>query len=93
MSNVAQETVAERVKYQRKPKQVPDIGTLPAWVPLTTSELSLITRSPEVTIKSWRVAEPPRGPKVTWLDDRPRYLVGDVRAWLGLDASSHGKVA
>lgn len=68
--------------------EVPDLDKLPPSAALTTKQTASSGNFAEVTLKKWRQRGEKRGPRVTYIDGYPRYLVRDVREWLGMAASS-----
>ena len=66
---------------------IPDIEKLPPSAALTTRQLSLVSRYAEYTLRLWRMKEVGRGPRVTYIEGHPRYLVKDVRAWMARSTS------
>lgn len=59
-----------------------DIDRLPDSAACTTRDVAALSGFAEITLKVWRKAGD-RGPKVTRIEGRPRYLVKDIRAWMG----------
>lgn len=59
---------------------IPDIESLPNSALLTRRQLSELTGFADITFKVW--AKKGRGPRVTLIEKRPRYQVGDVKAWM-----------
>ncbi len=74
----------ERAEELRDSTRVPDLNRLPPTSLLTTRQVSLISGYAEITFKVWRGQGGSRGPKVTYVEGRPRYFVRDVRAWISL---------
>lgn len=61
---------------------IPDLDVLPPLAACTTDQVARLSGFAVVTLKLWRAEG--RGPKVTFVSGRPRYLVRDLRAWLGV---------
>ena len=68
--------------------EVPDLDKLPPSAALTTKQTASSGKFAETTLKKWRQSGGKRGPRVTYIDGYPRYLVRDVREWLGLPVTS-----
>lgn len=60
--------------------EVPDLNTLPEHALLTQQQLHRLTGFALITFRIW--AAQGRGPKITRVEGRPRYMARDVRAWL-----------
>lgn len=60
---------------------VPDLDQLPGSAFLTRRQLAALVGCSWQNVKAWAAAG--RGPKVTRIENSPRYRVSDVRAWLG----------
>ena len=71
----------------------PDLDRLPSSALCTTKQLAALSGFAEITLKTWRRQDIGRGPKVTYIEGRPRYLVRDVKAWVGLPISSNTEAA
>ena len=67
---------------------VPDLDKLPQSAALTTKQAASSSGFSEITLKKWRASDEKRGPRVIYVDGYPRYLVRDVREWLGLPVTS-----
>lgn len=67
------------------PESVPDLSTLPPDALLTRRQVHLVSGFSLQILKAW--PRQGRGPKVTMVENCPRYRCADVRAWLGLDDS------
>lgn len=63
-------------------RTAPDLETLPPSNFLTRAQLAPIIGFSVPTLKRW--AAEGLGPKVTYLENRPRYQVRDVLAWAGV---------
>lgn len=63
---------------------VPDLDALPLTAACTTKQVALLSGYSVPTLKLWRYQASARGPKVSTVGGRPRYLVRDLRAWMGL---------
>lgn len=59
----------------------PDLAKLPEHALLTPKQLHRLTGFAVVTFRVW--AANGKGPKVTRVEGSPRYMVRDVREWLG----------
>ena len=77
----------------RPPATVPDLESLPPTASLTTKQVAMLSGFSDFTLKIWRREPGKRGPKFTTVDGHPRYFVRDVKAWLGLPASSNTEAA
>jgi hypothetical protein len=64
----------------RRPRPLPDLNTLPSHAVITRGQFCELVSIALPTAKLW--AKQGRGPKVTYIEGRPRYLVGDLREWL-----------
>jgi hypothetical protein len=62
-----------------RPPQIPDLESLPPGATCTGRQVALAFGFAEVTIRTWRRLG--RGPRVTMIEGRPRYLVRDLLAW------------
>lgn len=71
-----------RHQRTRRVAPIPDLGTLPPTAACTTDQVARLSGFAVVTLKTWRAKG--KGPKVTFVSGRPRYLVRDLRAWLGV---------
>lgn len=68
----------------------PDLGALPDCALITRAQLAAIAGVGVETLKAWDYGRQGRGwavgqakgPAVTRIETRPRYRVGDVKAWL-----------
>lgn len=60
-----------------------DLDALPGSAACTTRQVAALSGFAEITLKVWRRAGESRGPRVTRIEGKPRYLVSDVRAWMG----------
>ena len=69
-------------KRAHTPKPIPDLANLPDEAFLTRQQLAALSGYTEQAFKKW--AREGRGPRVTRIEGRPRYKVGDSREWLGL---------
>jgi hypothetical protein len=66
---------------QRQPApDVPDLNSLPDHALLTQQQLHKLTGFALITFRIWSTQG--RGPKITRVEGRPRYMARDVRAWL-----------
>ena len=79
--------------FRRPAANLPDLDRLPPSAMCTTKQVAALSAFAEITLKTWRRQDIGRGPKVTYVESRPRYLVRDVKAWLGLQTSSHVEAA
>ena len=61
-------------------RSIPDFGSLPDEALLTRDQVAALSGFAVVTLKMW--APKGRGPKITYLEGRPRFKVRDVRAWM-----------
>ena len=61
------------------PLPIPDLAKLPPTAACTTRQTALVSGFSPVTLKAWRRAG--KGPQVTYIEGKPRYLVRDLRAW------------
>jgi predicted site-specific integrase-resolvase len=59
---------------------IPDLQKLPDGTLLTRRQLAEISSFKLVTLKLW--AKQGRGPKITRVENRPRYRAQDVREWM-----------
>ncbi|TXN21539.1 DNA-binding protein [Methylobacterium sp. WL9] len=59
---------------------IPDIQKLPDGALLTRRQLAEISSFKVITLKVW--AKQGRGPKITRVENRPRYRAQDVREWM-----------
>lgn len=57
-----------------------DIDKLPDSVLLTRKQVQEISGFALITLKVW--AKSGRGPKITWIEGRPRFRAADVRSWM-----------
>lgn len=57
-----------------------DLHSLPASAFLTRAQLAPVLGFSQRTLKRWPVEG--RGPRITYLENRPRYRVSDVLAWI-----------
>lgn len=60
---------------------LPDFDSLPGGVFLTRRQVAALSGFTIQAFKVW--ATNGRGPRITYVENRPRYRVSDVRAWLG----------
>ena len=72
----------EKKTRRRDSAPVVDLNALPDLACLTTKQLAVLTGFAEITLKTWRGQETGRGPRVTYIEGRPRYLVRNVKNWL-----------
>jgi hypothetical protein len=63
-----------------RPLPIPDLSALPSTACITRRQLGGLTGFSLPTLKVW--AKQGKGPRITYVEGRPRYLVGDVREWL-----------
>ncbi|WP_156640438.1 helix-turn-helix transcriptional regulator [Bosea sp. PAMC 26642] len=49
---------------------------------VTIAEVSALSGFATVTLRLWARSEQPRGPRQFKVEGRPRYRLGEVRAWL-----------
>lgn len=70
----------ERRNELRKNTPYPDLDKLPENAFLNERQVSLLSGFAEVTLRIWRMKG--RGPRVTYVEGRPRYMVGDYRRWV-----------
>ena len=75
---------ARGTRRVHRARPIPDLNALPATALITRQQLCAATGYALPTVKAWPGKN--KGPRVTMVEGRPRYLVSDVRAWLGLDA-------
>lgn len=61
---------------------LPDLDKLPGTAACTTEQAARVSGYANNTLRVWRGQG--RGPKVTMIGGRPRYLVRDLRQWMGL---------
>ena len=61
-------------------QDVPDLSKLPPDALLTRDQVAALSGFAVVTLKVW--APKGRGPKITYLEGRPRFKVRDVREWM-----------
>ena len=69
----------------RRPRRVtpiPDLDALPPIAFCTTDQVARLIGYSAVTVKLWRAQG--KGPRVTVVAGRPRYMVRDLREWMGL---------
>ena len=78
-------TDAQPKTRQRRPVVVPDLNALPDHTLLTRNQLVQLTSFSLPTLKIW--AKQNKGPKVTYVEGHPRYLVGDTKTWMTGSAS------
>jgi predicted DNA-binding transcriptional regulator AlpA len=67
-------------------RPLPDLSTLPSQACITRRQLGELTGFSQPTLKAW--VKQGKGPRVTYVEGRPRYLAGDVREWLAQSAQS-----
>lgn len=87
MTNQGVTTPAQVYKPARrprthKPRPLPDLATLPPHAALDRQQVCAVTGFALQTLKAW--AKTGRGPRITYIENRPRYLVADVLAWVGV---------
>lgn len=58
------------------------IADAPDETVVTISEVSALSGFATVTLRLWARSEQPRGPRQFKVEGRPRYRLGEVRAWL-----------
>jgi hypothetical protein len=63
-----------------RPLPIPDLSALPSSACITRRQLGELTGFSLPTLKVW--VKQGKGPRITYVEGRPRYLVGDVREWL-----------
>jgi predicted DNA-binding transcriptional regulator AlpA len=66
-------------------KPLPDLDALPASALLTRNQVCALSGFALPTLKQW--AKQGRGPRITIIEGRPRYLASDVRTWLGCEVA------
>ena len=84
--HISSENPSHRANWSRRQaakSHVLDLDSLPDSAACTTRDVAALSGFAEITFKVWRKAGD-RGPKVTRIEGKPRYLVKDVRAWMGL---------
>jgi hypothetical protein len=69
-----------------RPRPLPDLSALPSQACITRRQLGELTGFAIPTLKLW--VKQGKGPRVTYVEGRPRYLAGDVRDWLAQSAQS-----
>jgi hypothetical protein len=82
----SQYNVAAPRRRTHRPRPLPDLAALPAHAVITRRQFCELVSVALPTAKLW--AKQGRGPKVTCIEGRPRYLAGDVREWLAQSAQS-----
>lgn len=60
----------------------PDISRLPPDALLNRRQMELLTGFKQQTFRAWALRG--SGPTITTVEGHPRYLVRDVREWMGL---------
>lgn len=80
-----------RLAELRASTAIPDLDKLPPSATLNTRQVSLASGFAEYTLRLWRIKGEGKGPRVTYIERKPRYLVRDVRAWM--TGSTSGAVA
>lgn len=83
MSLTTQSNNSSRRTFRAKP--LPDLDKLPASALLTRNQVCALSGFALPTLKQW--AKQGRGPRITIVEGRPRYLAGDVKAWLGCEVA------
>lgn len=58
------------------------ISDAPDETVVTITEVAALSGYAPVTLRLWARTQPDRGPAQFRLEGRPRYRLGDVRAWL-----------
>src|SRR4051794_39947916 len=76
-------TLQNRRTFRAKP--LPDLNTLPPTAALTRNQVCALSGFALPTLKQW--ARQGRGPRVTMIEGRPRYLASDVKAWMGVEVA------
>jgi hypothetical protein len=61
-------------------RAIPDLDALPQSAILTDEQVAGASGFARITLQQWRAAG--RGPRVVYVEGRPRYTVADVRDWL-----------
>lgn len=64
---------------------IPDIDNLPDGAYLTRAQLAPLVGISVPSLKRW--AAEGRGPRITRVENRPRFRVSDVRDWLAGDGA------
>ncbi|GGE19918.1 hypothetical protein GCM10011390_43960 [Aureimonas endophytica] len=64
---------------------LPDISKLPADALLTRAQMALLTGFSVISFKKW--AREDRGPRIVYVEGRPRTTVRDFKAWIGGSSS------
>jgi len=83
MSLNSQANLSPRRTFRAKP--LPDLDALPGSALLTRNQVCALSGFALPTLKQW--AKQGRGPRITVVEGRPRYLAADVKAWLGCEAA------
>ena len=65
---------------------IPDLDALPPTAACTTEQVAALSGYAVITLQLWRRQS--RGPRSWLIQGRPRYLVRDLREWMGLDPAS-----
>lgn len=81
----------ERRDELRKSTPVPDLDKLPDDALLNDRQVSVHSGFAEYTLRLWRMKH--KGPKVVYIEGRPRYRVGDYKAWLNSATSTRAEAA
>jgi len=82
LTDQAQVRKPARRPRTHKPRPLPNLTILPPHAALDRQQVCAATGFALQTLKAW--AAQGRGPRVTRIEGRPRYLVCDVLAWMGV---------
>lgn len=83
---MATDTLERQKQRTHVPPPIPDLDALPPTAACTTEQVAALSGYAPITLQLWRRQN--RGPRVTTIQGRPRYLVRDLREWMGLDPAS-----
>ena len=78
-------TTKERRDELRQNTPIPDIDKLPDTALLNDRQKSLHSGFSEYTLRRWRMDG--RGPKIVYIEGKPRSFVRDYREWLARQTS------
>ncbi|WP_424360984.1 hypothetical protein [Methylocystis parvus] len=81
-SDAAKISAPARRPRTHKPRPLPNLTALPPHAALDRQQVCAATGFALQTLKVW--AKQGRGPRITYLEGRPRYLVRDVLDWMGV---------